>query len=131
MRAKLVACFGLYLIVGMFYYAVFNLIQVIHPDRLWRLDRRRWRLRAIPFCILSLVTLTTVGYGDVVPVSRPARMFAVLEGMSGLFYMAVTVGATGGGVPTGETGAGVAGAEFWQRLSQRRASLTCFGASIR
>lgn len=39
----------------------------------------------------SMITLCTVGYGDVTPVSSPARMLAVLEAISGVFYMAVLV----------------------------------------
>ena len=39
----------------------------------------------------SLVTLTTLGYGDVVPVSRAASMLAVLEAMTGQIYLAVLV----------------------------------------
>jgi hypothetical protein len=40
----------------------------------------------------SLVTLSTIGYGDVVPLSGEARMLAVLEGVTGVLYIAVTVG---------------------------------------
>lgn len=39
----------------------------------------------------SLVTLCTVGYGDMTPVSKVARMLVVMETISGLFYMAVLV----------------------------------------
>lgn len=39
----------------------------------------------------SMITLCTVGYGDVTPVSSVARMLAVLEAVSGVFYMAVLV----------------------------------------
>jgi len=39
----------------------------------------------------SFVTLATLGYGDVVPVSEPARGFAVVEGVSGQMYLAVLV----------------------------------------
>jgi hypothetical protein len=39
----------------------------------------------------SFVTLCTVGYGDVVPVSSVARMLAVMEGITGTMYMAVLV----------------------------------------
>jgi len=39
----------------------------------------------------SVITLTTVGYGDVVPVSGPARMLAMMEAMIGTLYMAVMV----------------------------------------
>lgn len=39
----------------------------------------------------SFVTLTTVGYGDITPVSPTARTFAWMEAMSGQFYIAVVV----------------------------------------
>ena len=39
----------------------------------------------------SLVTLATVGYGDVLPVSEVARMLAVIEATTGQFYVAVIV----------------------------------------
>jgi len=39
----------------------------------------------------SFVTLCTVGYGDVTPVSKGARMLAVLEAVAGLFYVAVFI----------------------------------------
>lgn len=39
----------------------------------------------------SLVTLATVGYGDVVPVSHAARMLATLQAVVGQFYFAVVV----------------------------------------
>jgi hypothetical protein len=37
------------------------------------------------------VTLTTVGYGDITPVSPPARTLTWLEAMMGQFYIAVLV----------------------------------------
>lgn len=40
---------------------------------------------------LSLATITTLGYGDVVAVSRPARIIVVLEAATGVFYIAITV----------------------------------------
>lgn len=39
----------------------------------------------------SFVTLCTVGYGDIVPVSKVARMLAVTEAITGLFYIAVLI----------------------------------------
>ena len=39
----------------------------------------------------SLVTLTTVGYGDVIPATHPARMLAVFQAIVGQFYLAVVV----------------------------------------
>lgn len=39
----------------------------------------------------SFITLCTVGYGDVTPLSKVARMLAVTEAITGLFYMAVLI----------------------------------------
>jgi len=41
---------------------------------------------------MSLVTLSTVGYGDIVPALPPARMLAVLEAVTGQIYLAVLIG---------------------------------------
>ena len=39
----------------------------------------------------SLITLATVGYGDILPVSETARTLAVIEATVGQFYIAVVV----------------------------------------
>jgi voltage-gated potassium channel Kch len=39
----------------------------------------------------SFITLSTVGYGDITPVSRAARWLAALEAMTGLLYVAVLI----------------------------------------
>jgi hypothetical protein len=59
----------------------------------------------------SFVTLTTLGYGDITPVSPTARSMATLEAMSGQLYIAITLAQlvasqladrTGSGSPPGE-----------------------------
>lgn len=40
----------------------------------------------------SLITLTSIGYGDVAPVSDTARLVVSFFGMAGQFYMAAVVG---------------------------------------
>lgn len=39
----------------------------------------------------SLVTLCTVGYGDISPLSNSARMLAVIEAITGTFYMTILI----------------------------------------
>ena len=50
-----------------------------------------WDRRVAVFNYFSLVTLTTMGYGDVTPVRAPATMLATLEAVFGQFYIAVLV----------------------------------------
>jgi voltage-gated potassium channel len=39
----------------------------------------------------SFITLCTVGYGDVTPLSKVARVLAITEAITGMFYMALLV----------------------------------------
>ena len=39
----------------------------------------------------SFITLSTVGYGDITPVSKVARMLAAMEAITGLLYVAVLI----------------------------------------
>jgi hypothetical protein len=50
------------------------------------------------FQYFSTITLTTVGFGDIVPVTRAARLATGLEAMSGQIYLAVVVAALVGRV---------------------------------
>jgi voltage-gated potassium channel len=53
----------------------------------------------------SFTTLTTTGYGDIIPRGKEVRMLAILEAMVGLFYNTIViarfVGLYGVGAPTG------------------------------
>ena len=76
----------------MFWYALFSLTELIHPGSL--VETRIGRIGGDPrsgLLYFSLVTLTTVGYGDIVPVTPVARVFAGLEGATGVLYIALTV----------------------------------------
>ena len=39
----------------------------------------------------SFITLSTVGYGDIIPASGLARMLAMVEAVFGMFYVALLV----------------------------------------
>jgi hypothetical protein len=43
------------------------------------------------FMYYSYVTLASIGYGDITPVSPPARALSALEGISGQLYVAILV----------------------------------------
>jgi hypothetical protein len=44
------------------------------------------------FLYYSAITQTTVGYGDIVPVSEFARSLASMEALTGQLYLAILVG---------------------------------------
>ena len=41
--------------------------------------------------LFSYATLTTLGYGDITPVTSPARSLAILEAVFGVLYSAILV----------------------------------------
>ena len=43
------------------------------------------------FLYFSMITLTSVGYGGIVPVNPFVRLIAALESMTGIFYVAIVV----------------------------------------
>jgi hypothetical protein len=91
-RGRLYASVSLYLMLGTFYFSVFNLLEVTHPGSF--AEGALPALTGIsPNSLLyfSMVTLTTLGYGDILPVSPPARMLAALEAATGVLYIAITV----------------------------------------
>ena len=50
-------------------------------------DRRTW----FEFLYLSMTTLTSTGYGDIVPVSSGARSAVILEQFVGVLYVALVI----------------------------------------
>ena len=91
-RGRIYGLVNLYLLLGLFYFAIFNFIETVQPGSF-----RETGLLASDgisqhaLLYLSLVTLTTLGYGDVLPISHPARMLAALEAITGVLYIAITV----------------------------------------
>ena len=43
------------------------------------------------FMYYSFVTLTTLGYGDITPLTQTTRSLAILEAITGVFYTTVLV----------------------------------------
>jgi hypothetical protein len=43
------------------------------------------------FIYYSFVTMSTLGYGDITPISSPARSLSVLTAVVGQFYIAVLI----------------------------------------
>lgn len=87
------AALNAYLLVGVFGGAICVALESAMPGSLF--------VQGKPFTdgipmgdaiYFSFVTLATLGYGDIVPVTPIARGFAVFEAIAGQFYLAVLVG---------------------------------------
>jgi Ion channel len=78
-----------YLLLGVIWAYAYSLVALLHPDAFSGPVRPADGPRG--FFYLSFVTLTTVGYGDVLPVHPTARSLAVLEAVTGPLYLAILI----------------------------------------
>ena len=56
------------------------------------LDHSVWGLNFAELNYFAFVSLTTMGYGDVVPMTAPASMICVMIAVTGTFYIAAVMG---------------------------------------
>jgi len=98
-RGRLYVSVSLYFLLGVFYFAVFDLVDSIHPGSFVGAgfpagtagSPAGTGMTRASHLYFSFATLTTLGYGDIVPVTPLARMLAVLEAATGVLYIAITV----------------------------------------
>jgi Ion channel len=81
---------SIYLLLGMQWFAIYSAIDVLSPGSIQR-SASAAADRHAELLYFSLVTLSTIGYGDVVPLHGEVRMLAALEGIAGVLYIAITV----------------------------------------
>lgn len=68
--------------------AAFHIPERVSPDGRLAVPGSAYNFHSLYF---SLVTLTTLGYGDIVPVSNPARMLASGQALFGQLFIAIIV----------------------------------------
>ncbi|MEO1530437.1 MAG: potassium channel family protein [Planctomycetota bacterium] len=79
-----------YILIGLFFASINAVLLQLDPQSMvLPKDETEPFFQLIYF---SFVTLTTVGYGDVLPASNAARMLAAYEAVIGQSYVAVVVG---------------------------------------
>ncbi|GCA94746.1 potassium channel family protein [Microcystis aeruginosa] len=77
-----------YFLLGFFWASAYNIVQIFDPDSFSSAAQTVNQADLLHF---SFTTLATVGYGDIVPTSKVARVLANLEGMAGVLYPAVFI----------------------------------------
>ena len=90
MDAHLFTAVSIYLLLAMQWFSLYSAIEVFYPGAFLH-SSVAMADRPSELLYFSLVTLTTIGYGDVVPLHGEVRMLAALEGVTGVLYVAITV----------------------------------------
>ena len=91
---SLFATIAVYLLIALMFAQVYLLLLATNPASFnlpAAAAERSPHLLHIDMLYFSLITLATVGYGDILPLTEPARMLAVIEATVGQFYVAVLV----------------------------------------
>ena len=88
-----------YLLLGVLWAEIYSLLEALEPKSFMFVYAEDASGQSMRFggeksvfpLYYSLVTMTTLGYGDIVPVSPSARMFAAVQALTGQLYLAVLV----------------------------------------
>jgi hypothetical protein len=78
-----------YLILGLFWTGIYALVQSVDQHAIFSHDASRVEHGDLIY--FSYTTLTTTGFGDLIPKNSFARMWAVIEAVAGTFYNAIVI----------------------------------------
>ncbi len=81
-----------YMLVGITYGLAYGIIEQLQPGSFRDTVLPGKHFMPAELTFFSFVTLTTVGYGDIIPWSAHARSLAMLEAVTGIMYPAVLIG---------------------------------------
>jgi len=88
---RLVGAVCVYLLLGVLWALAYAFLELLAPGSFNGIELAKatgWHNNWFYF---SFVTLTTLGYGDITPISSAARSLAYLQAIAGQFYIAVLV----------------------------------------
>jgi hypothetical protein len=88
---KIVGSVALYLIIGMIFSIFYVILLEFSPHALNGIESTNWYDNMPTTTYFSFVTLATLGYGEIHPATPVAQVIAIIEAITGLFYMAVIV----------------------------------------
>src|SRR5213083_2077503 len=87
------ASISAYLMLGLMWTMAYWLVDQLTPGGAFSFNTNAGpqSINGFNAFYFSFITLSTVGYGDITPVSKVARMLAAMEAMTGLFYVAILI----------------------------------------
>ena len=90
-RNKIIGSLSLYILLGLIWTVIYLLLLVMDPNAFSGIESGNWQQTFSRAAYYSFVTLTTLGYGDILPTKPIAEFFVYMEAIIGVFYMAIIV----------------------------------------
>lgn len=81
-----------YMAIGISYGLIFGFVEKVLPGAFLQTSHPTQQLTPPDLVFFSFVTLTTVGYGNIVPMAPLAKSLCILEAITGVMYPAVLIG---------------------------------------
>ena len=88
---KIIGSLSLYILLGLIWAVIYLLLLVMDPTAFSGVEAANWQQSFSRVAYYSFVTLTTLGYGDILPTNHISEFFVYLEAIIGVFYMAIIV----------------------------------------
>ena len=79
-----------YLLMALMWTFIFSIVEVLHPGS-YAMAQNDISQTTRDLLYYSFVTITTLGYGDITPVTRLARSLCIIEAVIGQLYLVVSV----------------------------------------
>ena len=92
---------AVYLLLGLIWSVMYLIALEYWPNGFNGIDYRDWDDNFSVAAYYSYVTMTSLGYGDISPLTPVAQILVILEAVTGMFYMAVVVASLIGGLMRG------------------------------
>jgi len=88
---KIIGSLTLYILLGLIWATIYLIILAMDPHAFSGIEAGNWQEIFSRVAYYSFVTLTTLGYGDILPTNHVAEFFVYMEAIIGVFYMAIIV----------------------------------------
>lgn len=85
------ASISTYLLLGLMWAAAYVFAEGRHPGSFALFGTPMTNFTWLDGYYFSFITLISVGYGDITPLTRTTQMLAIVEGMTGMFFLVTVI----------------------------------------
>ena len=88
---KVISAICIYILIALIWAFAYLMVEHLFPGSFDGLDSGVWQHNLEELTYFSMVTVTTLGYGDITPQQPLANFLAYMEAITGIFYTTVLV----------------------------------------